>query len=65
VIAMPHYLVYVFTKDNRIWNPPIVMTCDNDQKAVVQAEQLVDGNDIELWDGDRRVSRIKAKLESP
>jgi hypothetical protein len=62
---MPHYLVYVFTEENRIWNPPIVMTCDNDQEAVRQAEQLVDGNDIELFDGDRRVSRIKARLQSP
>jgi hypothetical protein len=62
---MPHYVVYVFTRDNKIWNPPIVMTCDDDKEAVGQAEQLVDGNDIELWDGDRRVGRIKAKVKSP
>ena len=65
MIAMPRYLVHVFTKDNKIWNPPIIMICDSDHEAVAQAEQLVDGNDVELWDGGRRVSRITAKLGSP
>jgi hypothetical protein len=49
------------TKDNKIWNPPIILTFADDQDAIRQSEQLVDGQDVELWQGPRLVRRINAK----
>jgi hypothetical protein len=37
--------------------------CDDDADATVWATQLVDGNDVELWSGDRVVTRIKHEPE--
>ena len=58
---MPEYRVCVLTKDNKIWNPPIILTFDNDQHAIQQAELLVDGQDVELWQGSRFLTRINSK----
>jgi hypothetical protein len=32
--------------------------CENDADAIVWAQQLVDGHDIELWNGERFVKRV-------
>jgi hypothetical protein len=53
---MPEYRLYQFTKDNHIRAAPIVLTFASDDEAVQQARQLVDGYDIEVWDGERMVS---------
>src|SRR5580704_356095 len=58
---VPQYRVCVMTKDNKIWNPPIILTFADDQDAIRQSEQLVDGQDVELWEGPRLVRRINAK----
>jgi hypothetical protein len=58
---VPIYRVCVLTEDDQIWDPPIVLAYENDQDAVRQAEQLVDGNDVELWEESRFVARIKSK----
>jgi hypothetical protein len=57
---MPHYRVCVLTDDNQIWGPPIDVTFENDQDAILQTERLVDGNDVELWRGSRLVARIRS-----
>jgi hypothetical protein len=64
---MPDYRVYTMTKGTRVKGAPGVITCESDQEALRQAEQMVDGHDVELWDGGPFVSRIKALnvLESP
>lgn len=58
---MPQYRVCVLTNDDEIWNPTIVLTFENDQHAIQQSEQLVDGQDVELWEGPRFVTRIRSK----
>jgi hypothetical protein len=37
--------------------------CDSDEDATVWAKQLVDGNDIELWNGERFVTRLSHKKQ--
>jgi hypothetical protein len=32
--------------------------CESDEDAIVWAKQLVDGHDIELWSGERFVTRL-------
>jgi hypothetical protein len=56
---MPDYRVYTMTKDTHVEGPAAVVTCDSDQEAIRQAKQMVDGHDVELWDGGRFVTRIR------
>ena len=58
---MPEYRLHAVTRDNHIKGVPVTVTCESDQEAIQYAEQMVDGHDIELWSGNRRVSRIKAR----
>jgi hypothetical protein len=55
---MAEYRVYR-VKDNHISGPPSIIVADDDQHAIEQAKQLVDGYDIELWDGPRFVMGLK------
>jgi hypothetical protein len=49
------------TEDDEIWNPPILLDFEDDQHAIGQAEQLVAGQDVELWEGPRFVTRVRSK----
>ena len=48
---MPDYRIYAMTKDNHIVGVPQIIACDHDHEAISKAEQLVEGKDVELWDG--------------
>jgi hypothetical protein len=56
---MPEYRLYQLTKDNHIRAAPIILSFATDDEAVQHARQLVDGYDIEVWDRDRLVIRLK------
>ena len=51
------YRVYVLNKDNSI-QMGIDLFCPDDDAARERAEQLVDGHDIELWQGRRKIIRL-------
>jgi hypothetical protein len=51
------YRAYVLNKDNSI-NLAIDLYCSDDEAARERAQQLVDGHDIELWQGARKVARL-------
>lgn len=57
---MPDYRVYLI-KSNHFEGPPDVITCDSDAEAIEQAKQLVDGHDVELWEGPRFVIGLKSR----
>jgi hypothetical protein len=56
---MPDYRVYKI-KNNQIVGAPVVVACESDRDAIQQAKKLVDGHDIELWDGPRFVIGLKS-----
>jgi len=56
---MPDYRAYKIKNDHSS-GVPITITCDNDREAIEAAKRLVDGHDVELWDGSRFVIGIKA-----
>jgi hypothetical protein len=58
---MPDYRVYPVDKDNHIAAVAYIVTCDTDQDAIENARPLVNGHDVELWQGARQVGRIKAE----
>ena len=55
---MPDYRVYPVV-GNHIPAVAYVVTCDTDQEAIEKARPLVNGHDVELWQGARQVGRIK------
>jgi hypothetical protein len=60
---MTDYRAYTVGTDGRfIGFEPLV--CDNDDDAIARACSLLDGKDIELWDGARLVIRLRYKPKS-
>jgi hypothetical protein len=58
---MAEYRAYVM-EDGHIRSSR-AFVCDDDADAIVWANQLVDGHDIELWSGERFVTRLNRKQE--
>ncbi|MEH2553617.1 hypothetical protein V1286_001146 [Bradyrhizobium algeriense] len=48
------------------WNGHIVhrvdIECDDDEAAKERAKLLVDGHDVELWDGGRKITEFKMAM---
>jgi hypothetical protein len=60
---MAVYRIYTVRRGGkRILVPPAVITCADDKAAIQKSEDMVDGHDIELWDGARFVTRIKSRV---
>jgi hypothetical protein len=39
------------------------LDCDNDSTAIASAKKLLDGHDIEIWNGLRKIVRLPHKSE--
>ena len=58
-MAGPTYRVYFLDPEGHIVGPPRLLSdCPDDKAAIQQAEQLLDGQDIELWDRKRLVIKL-------
>jgi hypothetical protein len=57
---MPDYRVYVIGSDGHFLRA-IQLDCRDDAAAIESAKQLIDGNDIELWQRDRRIARFDSR----
>jgi hypothetical protein len=55
---VPAYRLYKITDANRIAGPPTMIECDSDAEVVTKAKAMLDGLDIEIWDGQRVVARL-------
>ena len=49
---MPEYRAFIVGPDGH-FSGFEEMVCDDDSKAIERAERLVDGHDVELWNGAR------------
>ena len=59
---MPEYRAYILDRDSKIQSyEPIV--CVDDETAISAAKRLVDGHDVELWQGTRKVTTLSRKSE--
>jgi hypothetical protein len=54
------YQIYKFSSDDYIQGVPAVIVCKNDTEALAAAKKLLDGLDIEVWEGERKLVRIKS-----
>jgi hypothetical protein len=55
---MTEYRVYTLDYDAHISGPAKIIHCAGDAEAVEQTGKLMDGKDLELWDGGRLVARF-------
>ncbi|MET4289379.1 hypothetical protein ABIB06_000873 [Bradyrhizobium sp. LB8.2] len=46
---MAEYRLYRFDKDGHIQGPPVIVDCEDDDAAVTQAKQYVDGVLFKSW----------------
>lgn len=51
------YRAFIVGDDGRI-TASRAFTCANDDDAIVWTKQLMDGNDMELWSGERFVIKL-------
>ncbi|WP_035994520.1 hypothetical protein [Bradyrhizobium sp. WSM1253] len=58
--AMHRYQAYVLDQGGRI-QMRVDLVCEGVETAKEKAKQLVDGHDVELWDGDRKVATFARK----
>lgn len=57
---MPEYRAYIISPDGH-FQSAVPIVCPDDEAAKEQAEQLVDGHDVELWQYTRKVARFERK----
>lgn len=56
---MPHYRAYLLDEHRHVISAANLF-CADEQAAKESAQQLVDANDIELWQLDRRIALFEA-----
>lgn len=57
---MVDYRAYILASDGRIMKP-VELDCPDDDAAKEAAKQLIDGHDVELWQGARKLQTFKAQ----
>ena len=55
---MAEYRAFIIGIDGRFLRA-IELVCPNDDSAKEHARQLVDGHDVELWQGDRKITAFR------
>jgi hypothetical protein len=58
VSVMPTYRIYTFDEGGHVLEPPKVIESENDEAAVKEAKQLLDGKLIEVWEKARCIIRL-------
>jgi hypothetical protein len=57
-----NYWAHMIGRNGRVIGR-VVIACDDDASAKSRVEQLVDGQALELWDGDRKIAAFEARLK--
>jgi len=60
---VPAYRVFLIDRNGHISRPAEHIDCSDDQEAIEKAQRLVDGHDVELWDGVRLVKRFPRQAD--
>ena len=57
---MPEYRAYILDRDRHIKGCEPLISAD-DNAAIASAKRLVDGHDVELWQGARKVTTLTSQ----
>lgn len=60
---MAEYRAYILASDGRIMLP-IELDCPDDEAALEASRKLVEGRDVELWQGKRKIEILRAAHKS-
>jgi hypothetical protein len=60
---MAEYRAYIIGADGHFIRA-IEIVCPDDETAKEHAKQLVDGYDLELWQGERLITKLKHPAKS-
>jgi hypothetical protein len=55
---MPTYRIHFLDDDARVSGPPFILQSANDDDAIDQARNYIDGRNIELWRGGTLVALL-------
>jgi hypothetical protein len=57
---MPEYRAYLIGSDGHFYKS-IALHAPDEPAAIAAARQLVDGDDVELWQRDRKIGKFEQK----
>jgi len=57
---MPEYRIFTLTSDDHIKGAPALVVCKNDSAALQRAKKMLDGHNLEVWQGGRRITRLNS-----
>jgi hypothetical protein len=55
---MQEYRIFLIDKNGRIAEPAKILECPDDQAAIEQAQQYLNGRAVEVWNGARRIVHL-------
>jgi hypothetical protein len=58
------YRAYILGPDGHV-EYRVDLHCQDEEEAVKQAKQLVDGHDVELWQLDRKIETFRHSDQGP
>jgi len=58
---MPEYRIITISRHGAVIES-VRFECANDEEAKAQAQSVARYNDVELWQGERKVAAIQAKM---
>jgi hypothetical protein len=58
---MPEYRFYTIARDGHVAVPPATYALPNDTAVTEKAKELLNGHDIEIWQGARMVAYLDPK----
>jgi hypothetical protein len=56
---MPTYRLYTLGQDGRISHPAMICDCEDDEDAIKEAGKRAKTNQIEVWQGTRKVAALR------
>jgi hypothetical protein len=59
---MPEYRAYIVGSDGRFVRA-VELLCPDDDSAKEYAQNLVDGHDVELWQGTHQIAKFQREPE--
>ncbi|MEA2881017.1 MAG: hypothetical protein QOH32_236 [Bradyrhizobium sp.] len=54
------YRLYRLDSDGRVFGPPRIVQCEDDDAVLIEARNYLDGHAIEIWRDNKRVGLIPA-----
>jgi hypothetical protein len=58
---VPEYRIYNLEQNGEVVIARVDLTLKSDEIAVLQAEKLIVGETVEVWQGDRLVTRLDSE----